>query len=395
MIDTASAAASFGRTYGAAAQVFCQAPGRVNLIGEHIDYAGGQVLPFSLDKGVTVAAVRGEAGRVRVHSDQYLDAGVAEVDPNEAPPERFTRFVHELALATGTSGADLCVFSDLPLERGWSSSAAFAVAVAGALLALEPHKERLTGAGLAQLCQRAEQAALGVACGLMDQYVSIYGQLGQAVLFDTQALSHRYIPLNLGAAALLVIDSGQPRRLAESGYNQRRQELEQGFKLLQARLGEFTAFRDVPHDALLKEIQRLPEPLNMRLRHLVTEQRRVEQAAQHLARGEMLELGQLITASHHSLSDDYEVSTPELDQLVSFVDGKAGVYGARLVGGGFGGGILALVAREVIEQRVLPAIADYEAATGLKTQWDEAWTGQGAQLSWPGSEPQALANWLS
>lgn len=395
MIDTATAAAGFKRTFGTEPVAFAQAPGRVNIIGEHIDYAGGQVLPFALDKGVTVAAAPGAAGRVRIHSDQYLDAGVAEVEPGKEPPERYTRFIHELALGTETAGADLCVFADLPVERGWSSSAAFAVACSAALLALQPERVRPTGVGLAQLCQRAEQQALGVSCGLMDQYASIFGHVGQAVLLDTHLLSHRYIPLNLGAAVLLVIDSGQPRRLAESGYNQRRQELEQAFMLLHGRLGEFTTFRELDHHRLLSEIHQLPDPLNMRMRHVATEQQRVEQAAQCLAVGEMLELGHLLTASHHSLSDDYEVSTPELDQLVALLDGRAGVYGARLVGGGFGGSVLALAAREAIEPRVLPALAEYEAATGLAPRWDEAWPGQGALLSWPEGASQLLAEWLA
>ena len=395
MIDVAIAAAGFGRTFGGGPTVFAQAPGRVNIIGEHIDYAGGQVLPFALNKGVTVAAAPGEAGRMRVHSDQYIDAGVAEIEPDQEPPERFTRFVHELALAAGADGADLCVFSDLPLERGWSSSAAFAVAVSAALLALEPGRARPSGAGLAQLCQRAEQAALGVSCGLMDQYASIFGATGQAVLFDTATFTHVSIALNLGDAALLVIDSGQPRRLAESGYNQRRHELEEGFRLLKGRLGEFVSFRDLDHSLLLHEIQQLPAPLDMRLRHVVTEQQRVEQAAHCLAAGHMLELGQLITSSHHSLSDDYEVSTPELDQLVAILDGRAGVYGARLVGGGFGGGVLALVARGVIELRVLPALEEYESSTGLAPSWDEARSGDGAQLAWPDGSRMPLVQWLA
>jgi len=389
------AAAAFERAYGAAPQLYAWAPGRLNLIGEHVDYAGGLVLPVALDRGVTVAAAAGQAGRIRVHSDQFLEAGVAEFDPQAAPPPAFTAFVHALAAETHIVGADLAVVSDLPLERGWSSSAAFAVAVASALVALEDSQPRPTALELCQLCQRAEQQALGVACGLMDQYAAVFGRRDAAVLLDTYYMTHSYVPLNLGEARLVLIDSGQPRRLAQSGYNQRRGELASALNELKQQVGEFASYRDLNPDVVLKHLPELSETSMRRLRHVVTEQERVEHFAAQLPAGHPVELGQLLSASHWSLSEDYAVSTLELDQLCELLCAEAGVYGARLVGGGFGGGVLALAAQDALPGRIERALAAYTARTQLHAEWQEARTGDGAKIQLAaGAAPQAVAEWL-
>ena len=156
VLEIDAATHSFRETYGSDPQVFAQAPGRVNLIGEHIDYTDGWVLPMALKRGVTVAAAPGKTGRIRVHSDQFLDAGVAEFTPGLQPPSAFTSFVYALALQTDVAGADLAVVSDLPVERGWSSSAAFAVAVCAALLALSETQHLPQPLDFCRMCQRAE-----------------------------------------------------------------------------------------------------------------------------------------------------------------------------------------------------------------------------------------------
>lgn len=389
------AAAAFERAFSAAPQVCAWAPGRLNLIGEHVDYAGGLVLPLALDRGVTVAAGPGQPGRIRVHSDQYLDAGVAEFDPALPPPAPYTHFVSALASETGVQGADIAVVADLPPERGWSSSAAFAVAVASVLTALTPEREHLSALGLCLACQHAETEALGLACGLMDQYAAVFSRAGAAVLLDTLHLTHSYVPLNLGGAALLAIDSGQPRRLAESGYNQRRSELAQGLQELKRLLGDFDAYRDLPRPQVLHALDEIPPPLNMRLRHLLSEQERVEQAAALLPQGRPVELGQLLSACHWSLSEDYAVSTHELDLLVELLTAEAGVYGARLVGGGFGGGLIALAAREALPEHLDRALRLYAQRSGLRASWQEAQPGDGSQvLLAPQAQPQSVVGWL-
>lgn len=396
MIPFEDAAASYREAYGTAPKAFAYAPGRINLIGEHIDYAGGCVLPVALDYGVTVAAGPGLPGRMRVHSDQYLSVGVAEFDPNQPPPPAYLAFVHSLALETRATGANLAVVSDLPPGRGWSSSAAFAVGICAALLALEPGLAHYSPLDLCQICQRAETTALGVACGLMDQYVLIYGKYDSAVLFDTQKLSHEYVPLRLDQAELVLIDSGQPRRLAEQGYNERRSELAQALDLLREDLGPFTCFRDVDQALLLERIKLLPALLQRRARHVVTEQQRVERFVEHLRLGAVVELGQLLSASHGSLSDNYDVSTKELDSLCELLDAQAGVYGSRLIGGGFGGSVLALAHRDAAESKVSQAIAHYEARFDLNTTSEVAVPGDGAIIQPEESRgPIPLVQWLA
>lgn len=395
MIPFEDAAASFRQAYNVAPTVFAYAPGRINLIGEHIDYAGGCVLPVALDYGVTVAAGPGQAGRMRVHSDQYLNMGVAEFNPNQPPPPAYLAFVHALALGTRATGADIAVVSDLPVGRGWSSSAAFGVGVSAALLALEPGLNRFSPLELCQLCQRAETQALGVACGLMDQYAAIYGKYDAAVLFDTYTLKHQYIPLRLDEAELVIIDSGQPRILGDAGYNKRREELDQALSELRVWLGPFASFRDADPAKLLDAIVLLPPVLQSRARHLVTEQQRVERFADALRAGDVIAMGQLLSASQSSLHDDYQVSTRELDALCELLDAQAGVYGSRLVGGGFGGSVLALAHHNAVEDKIVHAIAQYSDSFSIFASYEVAVPGDGATVQpeeAPGPVP--LTKWL-
>jgi len=396
MISYEDAAASFRQAYGTLPTVFVFAPGRINLIGEHIDYAGGRVLPVTLEWGVTAAAAPGRPGRIRVHSDQFLSLGVVEFDPTAPPPPAFTAFVHALALETGATGADIAAVSDLPLGRGWSSSAAFAVAVSAALLTAEPGRPRPTALELCQMCQRAETTALGVACGLMDQYAAVFGRYDSALLFDPLHLSHEYIPLGLHDSDLVVTDSGQPRRLAESGYNERRAELANAFEELRRLVGDFASFRDVEPERLLDAIQQLPLKLARRVRHVVTEDQRVLQFVKLLREGEVVEMGMLLTAAHDSLSDDYEVSTPELDALCRELDAQAGVYGTRLVGGGFGGSVLSLAHKNAVPAHIERALRSYNKKTHLVAAYDVVIPGSGAQVLLDvAGEPQPLAQWLA
>jgi len=394
MLEIDAAAESFRRAYGGEPRVHAQAPGRVNLIGEHIDYAGGWVLPVALSRTVAVAAGPGKAGRVRVHSDQFLDAGVAEFGPQDRPPAAYSAFVHALVLETGARGADLTVVSDLPVERGWSSSAAFAVAVAAALLALDERLLRPSALDLCLLCQRAETHALGVECGLMDQHAAVFGQAGSAVWLDTRTLSHQLVPLKLGSACLVLVDSDQPRRLAQSGYNQRRQDLTLAVDELRRQLGDFGSWRELDTDEALGALRGLSDISARRLRHVLTEQRRVEQFARALEGGDPLELGRLLSASQQSLSDDYEVSTPELDRLCELLSAAPGVYGARLVGGGFGGGALALADRDDLGAVLSEPLAEYQRQTRLEPRWDEVRSGDGARVLLSDGGTELVREWL-
>ena len=394
VIDIKTAAESFRRSFGREPEAFAFAPGRVNLIGEHVDYAGGWVLPVALKRGITVAAAAGEPGKFRVHSDKYLDAGVAEYDPKGKAPAQYINFVHALALESNCPGADFAVLSDLPIERGWSSSAAFAVAVSAASLALNGGMIRPAGEELCERCRRAEKRALGVHVGLMDQYASVFGKQGHALWFDPHELQMEQVPLGLEDGRLVLIDSGQPRRLAASGYNQRLKELEQAYEELRGRLGMFNSFRDLNPLMILGELDEISPLSASRMRHIVTEHLRVRAFIHALADGNLVDLGQLLTGSHHSLSEDYMVSTPELDALCDILTATPGIYGARLVGGGFGGGALALVDADALPGRLEEALGEYRRRAKLTATADVIETGDGAVVYPDGTTGELLKEWL-
>jgi len=394
VLDIDAARQSFSETYGVEPQVFAQAPGRANLIGEHIDYADGWVLPLALTRGVTVAAARAEAGRIRVHSDQYLDAGVAEYHPGQHAPVAFVSFVYSLALESEVAGADIAVVSDLPVERGWSSSAAFSVAVYAALLALGDGLRRRTALDFCRVCQRAETKALGLECGLMDQYAAVFGKADHAIWYDTYKQTHEYVICKLSGSALMMIDSGQPRNLAESGYNQRRRELSLALTQLRRRAGSFDSLRELDPEKALVAIRELPELSRQRLRHVFTEQQRVERFVAALKNQDVIQLGRLLAASHHSLSEDYDVSTPELDLLCDLLTATPGIYGARLMGGGFGGAVLALVSDQALNEDLPEVLGTYTGRTKLPTECLQAEAGDGARVFQPNEEPKLVRDWL-
>jgi galactokinase len=304
------------------------APGRVNLLGEHTDYNDGFVLPTAIAQQTRVSVEEIRAGFV-------LDAlGERTVFSLEEPPRRQSaRYVYGCLKELQEEGVRLPplaihVVSDVPMGVGLSSSAALSVATLRALrrlMALD-----LDDVRIARLAQRAETRHAGVQCGIMDQMASSLAEEGRMLFLDTRSLQRELLPLP-GKSAVAVIDSGTPRSLAASGYNERRAQCERAAQALGVR-----ALRDV-EDA--RALDRLPELLRRRARHVVRENARVLQAAR-AATAE--EFGRLMNASHDSLREDYEVSTPQLDALVGALRAQPAVYGAKLTGAGFGGACVAL-----------------------------------------------------
>jgi galactokinase len=317
------------------------APGRVNLIGEHTDYAGGLVLPVAIDRGVTLTCAPAE--RIRLRSTA-TPARVDLAPDGSGPAEGFGRYVAALGaeladLGIRPAGIDGQIESDLPVGAGLASSAALLVAVGLALL--DAAGAELDPMQLADACRRAEERAVGVPCGIMDEAVAILAEPGHALLLDCGTLAFRQVPLP-ASLGLVVVDSRTPRRLADTGYATRRAELERALR------GD------------------LDGTTSRRLRHLRSENARVEAAADALQRGDVEALGAVLAAGHASLRDDYEVSTPELDLLVTLAL-DAGAWAARLTGGGFGGAIVALAPEERCPA-IAAAVADgYRAATGTST----------------------------
>ena len=293
------------------------APGRGNLIGEHTDYNLGLCLPFAVELGVTVTAELREGGHIVApglpDDDPYLRGAVAELRAAGVEPPSCT----------------IEVDSDLPQEAGLSSSAALSIALVLALTAAA-RGERPEPADLARLCQRIENEYTGVETGLLDQLASILGEEGRAVRLDMRTLESRPVELGLGDHTLAVLDSASSRSLAESGYNERRAECRRATELLGVE-----SLRDAPGWS------GLPDPLDRRVRHVVTENERVDAAVEALEGTDVAALGALLDASHRSLRDDYEVSVPEVERTIEACR-EAGALGARIMGGGFGGSVLAL-----------------------------------------------------
>jgi galactokinase len=310
------------------------APGRVNLIGEHTDYSGGLAMPAAIQFGVTVT-VESLAEEVTLRSQLYGAGDAFAADGSGPRADGWVRYGQAVAyelneLGRRPVGVVASIDSDLPAGVGLSSSAALEVGVALALCAAAEHT--LEPLELAQACRRAEERAVGVPCGILDQAACVLGRAGSAIVLDCATVEHRRVPLP-PRSALVVVDSGVSRALESSGYASRRAELERALALLGAERST-----EVDPGA----VESLDEPLRRRLRHVVTENARVTAFADAMRADDLQAAGTLIAASHASLRDDYEVSTPELDELVGLAE-DAGAYGARLVGAGFGGSILALV----------------------------------------------------
>jgi galactokinase len=315
------------------------APGRVNLIGEHTDYNDGLALPFAIAQGVTVRARPGVQARIAARALDLNEEDRFALD-DRSPARGWRAFVrgmvaelHDAGFAP--PGAQLEISGGVPRGAGLSSSAALEVALCLALLALrEPSAPGMTRVEIAQLCARVESRWVGARTGLLDQLASLYGERDCALLIDFATLRLETVPLRLGQWRLVVVDSGQRHKLASSGYNERREECRRACELLDVR-----SLRE----ALAGEVEGLPEPLRRRARHVLTENERVLAATVALRDGQLGELGPLLNASHRSLRDDYEVSTAAVERAVAHLL-AAGAAGARLIGGGFGGSVLGLLA---------------------------------------------------
>ncbi|MFI9163602.1 galactokinase [Kitasatospora aureofaciens] len=338
------AATDFEAVHGSRPSGVWAAPGRVNLIGEHTDYNDGFVLPIALPHRVEVAARRRDDGRVRLYSAQG-DGTISELALDGLGPGVVTSWaaypagvfwaLAEAGHAVG--GADLAFDSDVPTGAGLSSSAALECATAAALNDL--YGLGLSAPELALLAQRAENAFVGVPCGVMDQMASACCTDGAALFLDTRTLEQRHVPLDLEAAGLrlLVIDTRVKHDLGDGAYAALRAGCERAAELL-----GLDALRDLPAAGLTAALERLPEDLARLVRHVVTENLRVAETIEHLDGGRVAALGPVLTAGHASLRDDFRVSCDETDLAVEAAV-AAGALGARMTGGGFGGSVIALV----------------------------------------------------
>ncbi|MEH1806888.1 galactokinase [Nostoc sp.] len=323
----------FQQVFGKPPETQASAPGRVNLLGEHTDYNDGFVLPTAIPQSTMVQLGSSSDSQHYFYSEN-LNEQVSISDINRTP-SGFASYIFgciEVLQKAGYTIPSLCVYiqSSVPIGSGLSSSAALEVATLRAVRQLL--KLPIDDVEIAQFAQQAEIHYAGVQCGIMDQMASSLADTEHILFLDTRTLERRVMPLP-EKAEILVIDSGVPRTLASSGYNQRRAECEEAARSLGVK-----ALRDIT-DAEITE--KLPEPLRRRARHVVTEDNRVLEVLQGVSSERF---GELMNASHASLRDDYEVSVPALDTLVELLQKTPGVFGARLTGAGFGGASVALVA---------------------------------------------------
>ena len=385
MINADTLLTAFNREYGSGGQpVQCYfSPGRVNLIGEHIDYNGGYVFPAALTLGIY--------GAIRLRRDQLIRLKSLNASPLVTVDltlpiayqlsdgwANYPKGVIEQLLACGFSlqGCDILIAGDLPDGAGLSSSAALLV-LAAFMLRSANGDTKIDRAEIARFCQQVENHFIGVNCGIMDQFTVAMGQENCAILLNCETLEYTYIPVALAEYQLVILNTNKKRELAESKYNERRSECEQALAVIRHHKPLDNLCQAVPADIDTW----LTDPiLTRRARHVVTENNRVHAAVQLLAKGDLEGFAALMTQSHLSLRDDYEVSGPELDAIVARALAAPGCAGARMTGAGFGGCAIALVKTAQLQPFMAAVGAGYKADTGREAVFYVAGIANGVGL---------------
>ncbi|MGH8103324.1 MAG: galactokinase [bacterium] len=362
----------FEDLYKARPKVIARAPARANIIGEHTDYNGGFVLPFAIDRTTYAAAQRRDDQTVQVYSENMKEMDSFTLDSVEKTADRpWANYLRGLfwVLQQGDywlKGVDLYIHGDVPLAAGLASSASMEVAALIAIsyaIELSPVRTELV-----VMARRAETDFVGVPCGIMDQYTAVFAKAGQAILLDCQTLHYEHVPVDLGDAVFFIVDSGIRRKLEASDYSARQMECENAMQAMRPFYPGILSLRDVSMEQYERVRGKIPPNLEKRARHVIYENKRVNQMAAALKSKDAEGAGLLLTASHKSLSDLFEVSSSEIDLLVGMLIGIPGVLGARLMGAGFGGSILGL-ARNPDYGAIKRHLADkYTAVTGFATE---------------------------
>jgi galactokinase len=352
-----------------------RSPGRVNLIGEHTDYNDGLVMPAAIDREIRICVVPTDDRQVEITLAASTETAAFDVDDVGPPRGGWIDYVTGTAWALAEAGAAVHGFrgvlaSDLPSGAGLSSSAALELASAWALSGGQPPS--IEPMDLARIAQRAENDYVGVRCGLMDQFAVSHGVAGSALRLDCRSLDWRPVELP-GGVALVVCHSGARRRLEDSAYNERRADCERAVAVIAAAEGPaIRTLRDVDAELLERHRADLDEVAYRRARHVIGENSRVEQTERALEDGDLDAIGRLLAASHASLRDDYEVSSPALDSLVAIAAEVDGVVGARLTGAGFAGCTVNLVVREAVPAFRAAIEREHPRRTGLEPTVIEA-----------------------
>jgi galactokinase len=358
---------SFLKTYGTKPRIY-RAPGRVNLIGEHTDYNDGFVMPAAIELYVWVAIAPRKDGKLCVRSLNFDATAEMDLQASLPPPcGRWSDYLFGIVVMLMRSGdqlqgANLLVHGEVPMGAGLGSSAA--IEVAAGLALLEASGQSLAPVELAKICQRAENEYVGARVGIMDQFVSCFGRAGAALMLDCRSLDYRILPLPPGVE-LVICNTMVKHGHASGEYNRRREQCEDGVRLLSQWLPHVRALRDVTPTELNHYSTRLPQDIYKRCRHVVTENVRVSNAAAALERGDLQTFGCLMHESHRSLREDYQVSCDELDLMVEIARKQPGVFGSRMTGGGFGGCTINLVDVGESSKFQQTVALEYQRVTGI------------------------------
>jgi len=363
---------SFRENFGSDPESVVRAPGRVNLIGEHTDYNDGFVFPVAIDRDIMVAGRPRDDKLVRVYSLDFgamveFSLDIIDYD-SENKWSNYPRGVARFLQRDGYKlrGLDAVITGNVPQEAGLSSSAAMEVAMAMAF-------ERVSGleidpVEMALICQKAENQFVGVNCGIMDQFISRMGKKDHALLLDCRKLEFEQVLLQLEGISIVVCNTNVKRGLVDSEYNERRKECERGVRRLEEFLPGIAALRDVDIADFERYKYHLPLITEKRCGYVIKEDDRVLQSVQAFEENDLVRFGILMNESHIGLRDEYEVSCPELDDMVEIAWNTDGVLGSRMTGAGFGGCTVTLITEDDVEQLIEKVKKEYPERTGLQPE---------------------------
>ncbi len=360
----------FRERYGTSPAVYGVAPGRVEVLGNHTDYNGGFVMSAAIDRVTVVAVEPSRSAQCRVFATQKDAEAIFTLDNIQPTPhDRWADYVKGVVVELQKAGVpvepfDAVVTGNVPIGAGVSSSASLEVATAMALLEL--HHASLPQWEVARLCRRAENEFVGMPCGILDQFSSVFGEQDSILFLDTRTEQHEAMPLPRGSFGLILIHSMAQHTLVSGDYATRHRECMEATAWFRDRLGPHVQLlRDVSWEEFQRLEAEIPEPLRRRARHVISENQRVLTGRDALHRGDVTQLGEMMYASHESSRVNYENSTPELDMLVQLAR-EHGAIGARLTGAGWGGATINLVREEEMEDFARRVAEEYTRQTGIQ-----------------------------
>lgn len=362
-----------------------RSPGRVNLIGEHTDYNNGLVLPAAINKNVFFAIAKNNSNRIRLHSMDLNDSYETSLDSitktEKLWPDYILGVIEQLQLNNYaiTEGFDIAFTGDIPQGAGLSSSAALECATAFALSEL--FDLNIPKLDIALFSQAAENQFVGVNCGLMDQFASVFGKEQHLIKLDCADYSYEYIPFNTTDIKILLLDTQVKHSLASSAYNERRQQCEEGVRLISIHHPEVKSLREATESQLLTYVKPVSQVIYNRCSYVVAEIDRLKQACEDLKKDDFISFGKRMFETHEGLQYLYEVSCKELDLLVELVKDNPDILGARMMGGGFGGCTINLVKADKAEEIAKEIVSLYKQKTGIDIPFYIAEINQGTSIA--------------